>query len=211
MQSGCKCKAGADDDDTCSCVLVPSKGLHVCCLHSTNAPCQKNIMSTRLFTTSQHAPAVMYKLGCLFCRLHLDEQILAEKKQGLATSSLDPAAMSMEAADEALFTPDDIVHSAFPNAGGVLAASRDRNTMLVQQDKAADTHDIEDGPEPNLDSFEFEMNEFKANAYLTAADPQESNITDAKANESADLAAMQAPAQNNIVPFLLARIAQALE
>lgn len=148
------------------------------------------------------------------CRLHLDEQFLADKKNGLATSSLDPASMPMVVADTLLFMAHDShrTDSMHSNPGSVMVTARDDNSMLVQQDQAAGAQSVKGSSETNLDPAKFEVNEFKADEYLsTDAEQDVDSDADEPAGASADLAEMQTPVENNIVPFLLARIAQVLQ
>ena len=90
--------------------------------------------------------------------------------------------------------------------------NRDDNAVIVQQENCTPT------PKPvsetNLDPLNFELNEFKANEYLSG-DAQQAKLligdTEGKSDAPADFAAMQSRGKNNIVPFLLARIAQVLD
>lgn len=120
----------------------------------------------------------------------------------------------MEAADTALFVPDDIHRKdvPHPSCGGVLMMNRDDNAVMVEQENCTPT------PKPvsetNLDPLNFELNEFKANKHLSG-DAQQAKLllgdTDGTSDSPADFAAMQSHVKNNIVPFLLARIAQVLD
>lgn len=110
--------------------------------------------------------------------------------------------MSMETADTQLFVPDEmhLTEGMQFAPGGVMVLARDTNAMLVQQDTYNDR-----SPGSSEDSVNKPVqcgeNESNANASNDGNEKQESHAS----------AEMQSTAQNNIVPFLLARIAEVIE
>lgn len=135
-------------------------------------------------------------------KLHLDEQFLTDRRNSLATSSLDPASMSMEAADTQLFVPGDmrLTEGMQCAPGAVMIIARDTTAMLVQQDTYNNNY-----PGSSEDSVNKPVpcgkNESDAKASTDGNEKQDSHAS----------AEMQSTAQNNIVPFLLARIAEVIE
>ena len=70
-------------------------------------------------------------------RLHLHESVLAEKKSvAHVGSSIDPASMSMELPDQALFSMDQPAPVDHPKLapGGVMSIARDDNALSAQQE-----------------------------------------------------------------------------
>ena len=69
-------------------------------------------------------------------RLHLHESVLAEKKSvAHVDSSIDPASMSMESPDQALFSMDHPAPVDHPKLapGGVMSIARDDNALSAAQ------------------------------------------------------------------------------
>ena len=69
-------------------------------------------------------------------RLHLHESVLAEKKSvAHVDSSIDPASMSMESPDQALFSMDHPAPMDHPRLapGGVMSIARDDNALSAAQ------------------------------------------------------------------------------
>ncbi len=69
-------------------------------------------------------------------RLHLHESVLAEKKSvAHVDSSVDPASMSMESPDQALFSMDHPAPMDHPRLapGGVMSIARDDNALSAAQ------------------------------------------------------------------------------
>lgn len=81
------------------------------------------------------------RVGGLVGRLHFHESTLAEKKNmAHVNSSIDPATISMEAPDQALFSMDDPVHMTHANhapGGGMAVARHDNILSVTQQDNSA--------------------------------------------------------------------------
>ena len=120
----------------------------------------------------------------------------------MATSSLDPASMSMEAADTQLFVPGDMhpTEGMQYAPGAVMVIARDANATLVQQDTY--THNYRGSSEDSVNKpVQCGENESDAKASTDGNEKQDSHAS----------AEMQSTAQNNIVPFLLARIAEVIE
>lgn len=83
----------------------------------------------------------LLRVGGLVGRLHLHESTLAEKRNmAHVNSSIDPATISMEAPDQALFSMDDPVHMTHANCapgGGMAVARHDNILSVTQQDDSA--------------------------------------------------------------------------
>lgn len=82
------------------------------------------------------------------CRLHFDESTLAEKKNvANVSSSIDPANMTMDLPDAALFSMDDPTPSTDDPKlapGGVLEVARNENVLFADQQSSLKKTDESD-------------------------------------------------------------------
>ena len=163
--------------------------------------------------------------GCVMCRLHFDESTLAEKKNiANVSSSIDPANMTMDLPDAALFSMDDPGASTDDPKlapGGVLEVFRNDNMLFADQQsshkKTNDNDDlvhlrkaIEDGvvTESSHGAMNDGMKDGKG--MKDGEGMNKDSLLTSAANKAADdnkmlqddsRAGSQGPPKNNVVPF----------
>lgn len=160
-------------------------------------------------------------------KLHLHESVLAEKKSvAHVDSSIDPASMSMELPDQALFSMDHPAPVAHPklSPGGVMSIARDDNALSAaqQEDPVSDDWSplrkaIFDAGEPgkHMNAMNDRTNErtqegndvkakkeAKAMQSASAAEPDENDHSE---HVQPQIEA-NVPSKNNVVPFFRPRV-----
>ena len=160
-------------------------------------------------------------------RLHLHESVLAEKKSvAHVDSSIDPASMSMESPDQALFSMDHPAPVAHPKLapGGVMSIARDDNALSAAQQEGPVSDDwsplrkaIFDAGETgkHMNAMNDRTNErtqdgndvkakkeAKAMQSASAAEPDENDHNE----HGQPQIEANVPSKNNVVPFFRPRV-----
>ena len=153
--------------------------------------------------------SVMANQLAVECRLHYDESLLAEKKNNVSvSSSLDPASMTMDLPDAALFSMDDPKISSIDpklSAGGVMEVSLDDNMLLAEQHSSSKKMNSNSGSDV-LDTKDkrkegTEAGEDMGVPALDKAADISTTAEDKNRSQEESSVSVRTPPRNNVVPF----------
>lgn len=157
-------------------------------------------------------------------KLHLHEWVLAEKKSvALVDSSIDPASMSMELPDQALFSMDHPGPVDHPKLapGGVMSVGRDDNALSAAQQEGPVSDDWtplrkaifaagETGKQMKVmndrtNECTTDENDVKAEKEVKAIQSASAAQPDENAHNEPQIEA-KGPSKNNVVPFFRPKV-----